>query len=222
MSTALLSVVEPVDAPSAIEDDLRAHGLRVGELAARIAAALGLSPEACNRLAAAAVSHDFGKTSIPPEILLWPGPLAAEWLEVVRGHTVAGERLARRFPGEYGLVAAAIARSHHERFDGAGYPDGLAGDAIPLAVSIVTVADVYDALTSDRAYRRAFSPGAAVAMMKRERGGQFAPHVLDAFLETIGAYVREPRPRLELAQPEAPAVPPTAFRYRAARQAPAR
>lgn len=199
-----------------IDADAREHGLRVGALAGRIAEALGMTPLACRRLAAAAVPHDIGKTAIPPEILFHPGPLDEAQLAIVRGHVVAGERLARRYSGEYGILAGVIARSHHERFDGHGYPDGLAGDSIPLAVAIVSVADVFDALTSDRPYREAFSHAEALGLMRRERGGQFAPAVLDAFLDRVAPRRIVAPPRLAIAPSRAPELPRTTFRYRRA------
>ncbi len=203
-------------AARSIDADAREHSLRVGALAGQIAAALGMTPLACRRLAAAAVPHDVGKTAVPPEILLHPGPLDAAQLAIVRSHVVAGEQLARRYTGEYGILAAAIARSHHERFDGHGYPDGLAGDSIPLAVAIVSIADVFDALTSDRPYRKAFTQAEAFGLMRRERGGQFAPAVLDAFLDRVAPRPVVAPPRLAIAAPRAPELPRTTFRYRGA------
>ena len=199
-----------------LEADARAHGLRVGALAGRIAEALGMTPVSCRRLAAAAVPHDIGKATIPAEVVLWPGPLGDAQLELMRSHTVTGERLARRFSGDYGVLAAAIARSHHERFDGNGYPDGLAGDAIPLAVAIVSVADVFDALTSDRAYRVALSETEALAVMRRERGMQFAPAVLDAFLTLFARRPLAVAPRPERVPDRAPALAAATYRYRRA------
>ena len=201
---------------SSVEAETREHGLRVGTLTGQIAAALGMTAAACRRLAAAAIPHDIGKTTIPPEILLFAGPLDEAHIEIVQGHTLAGERLARRFSGEYGILAAAIARSHHERFDGHGYPDGLSGASIPLAVAIVSVADVFDALTADRPYRAAFSDTEALAMMRHERGRQFAPTVLDAFLEQVAPCPVVAAPRLEIVTPPACERLSAAFRYRRA------
>lgn len=201
---------------SSVEAEVHEHGLRVGALAGRIAEALGMSPAACRRLAAAAVPHDAGKASIPAEILLCAGPLDEAQLAVMRRHVLAGERLARRLSGEYGILAAALARSHHERFDGNGYPDGLSGDSIPLAVAIVSVADVFDALISDRPYRAAFSVAGALAIMRAERGSQFVPAVLDAFLERAAPRRVVAAPRLEVVSPPAREFPSATFRYRRA------
>lgn len=207
----------PLYPPTAlsIKADAREHGLRVGALAGQIAEALGMSSLAYRRLAAAAVPHDIGKTVLPPEILLLPGKLDAAQFEIVRQHVVAGERLARRLPGEHGILAATIARSHHERFDGHGYPDGLSGDSIPLAVAIVSVADVFDALTADRPYRAAFSHAEALALMRLERGRQFAPAVLDAFLDRVAPRsIVAPRRLAIVPRPQAPDLPRAAFRHR--------
>ena len=211
----MLATTPPVSrsAVAGLEAEARAHGLRVGALSERIAEALGMSPLSCRRLAAAAIPHDIGKARIPAEIVLWPGPLGDAQIELMRSHTVTGERLAQRFSGDYGILAGAIARSHHERFDGHGYPDGLAGNAIPVAVAIVSVADVFDALTSDRAYRTALSEAEALAIMRRERGKQFAPAVLDAFLALFKRPLAvAPRPT----GAPAPALAAATFRYRRA------
>lgn len=126
--------------------------------------------------------HDIGKVGIPDQILLAPRSLTAEEFALMKTHTDLGYQI---LVGKQSLeMAAEIARYHHERYDGTGYPLGLAGGAIPIAARITAVADVYDALTSDRPYKPAWSHGDAVELIREERGRQFDPNVVDAF-ETV-------------------------------------
>jgi two-component system, cell cycle response regulator len=128
--------------------------------------------------------HDIGKLAIPDSILLKPGPLDDNEWEVVRQHTLAGERIVGRVPG-LDAVADAV-RASHERWDGNGYPDGLAGHDIPLAARIVMVADSYAAMTtSDRPYRAPLSPEEAEAEIIRCAGTQFDPLIAEAFLAVL-------------------------------------
>ncbi len=132
--------------------------------------------------------HDIGKVGIPDAILRKPGQLTPSEFDQIKRHTLLGadllENAAARFPAaEYLQTAIAVARHHHERFDGTGYPDGLAGEAIPLAARIVAVADAFDAMTSERVYRKAISPAEASAEIVRCSGTQFDPSIVDAFLE---------------------------------------
>lgn len=131
--------------------------------------------------------HDIGKVGVPDCILLKPGSLTDQEYEVMKQHTLIGaEALSRTIKNTSGAdflkMAADIARWHHEKFDGTGYPDGLKGVQIPLAARIVALADVYDALTSSRVYKPAFRPEIAYMMMCQERGRQFDPVVVDAFV----------------------------------------
>ncbi len=131
--------------------------------------------------------HDIGKVGIPDAILLKPGRLSPEEFEVMKRHTIIGyEALTAVSKQSHGgcflELAAQIARSHHEHYNGRGYPDGLAGDAIPLGARIVTVADVFDALTSPRVYKKAWPPDKARAVIEHEAGQQFDPEVVTAFL----------------------------------------
>ena len=134
--------------------------------------------------------HDIGKLAVPDSILLKPGPLdASEW-EVVRQHTLAGERIVGRVPG-LDVVADAV-RASHERWDGLGYPDGLAGHEIPLAARIVAVADAYAAMTTpDRPYREPLSPAEAEDEVIRCAGTQFDPVVVEAFLAVLARRARD-------------------------------
>jgi two-component system cell cycle response regulator len=130
--------------------------------------------------------HDIGKLAVPDSILMKPGPLDAEEWEVVRQHTLAGELIVGRVPG-LDAVADAV-RSSHERWDGHGYPDGLAGQDIPLAARIVSVADSYAAMTTpDRPYREPLTPEEAEDEVIRCAGTQFDPVVVEAFLAVLAA-----------------------------------
>jgi HD-GYP domain-containing protein (c-di-GMP phosphodiesterase class II) len=131
--------------------------------------------------------HDVGKVAIPDEILSKPGPLdEAEWAFMKR-HSVIGERIISAAPAL--AVVARLVRSTHERYDGGGYPDGLAGDDIPLIARIVTVCDAYDAMVTKRTYRDACDGPTAIAELRKCSGTQFDPEVVEAFvsvLETVG------------------------------------
>lgn len=139
--------------------------------------------------------HDIGKTGISDEILKKPGPLTSEEFELIKQHTTLGGRSLQqaleRYPAERNLrMARDIALAHHERYDGAGYPRGLRGDAIPLAARIVALVDVYDALTSSRCYKDAWAHEEAVRLIERESGGQFDPRIVRAFLDIRGELPR--------------------------------
>lgn len=127
--------------------------------------------------------HDVGKIAIPDAILLKPGPLTADERIIMERHTEIGARILGYADADVLRMGQVIAQSHHERWDGHGYPDGLSGMDIPLPARICAVADVFDALTVDRCYRPALPNDEAVRMMRAERGGQFDPDALDAFLD---------------------------------------
>jgi HD-GYP domain-containing protein (c-di-GMP phosphodiesterase class II) len=156
------------------------HSVRVAGYVADIAARLNLPADEIDLIVSAAHVHDLGKIAIDNRILFKEGPLTDEERLQVNTHPAAGAELAGQF-SMYG-EGADIIRHHHERWDGAGYPDGLAGDAIPLGARIIAVADVYDAMTSDRPYRRALSHEVALSELVRGSGTQFDSRVLEAFL----------------------------------------
>ncbi|HWI71133.1 MAG TPA: HD-GYP domain-containing protein, partial [Baekduia sp.] len=152
-----------------------AHSGEVGPLCASVGARLGLTLTELQDLDAAARLHDLGKIGVPDVVLNKPGPLsAAEW-DVMRRHPVWGAEALALVPGTDAV--AAIVRAHHERWDGAGYPDGLAGDAIPLAARIIAVADAWHAMTSDRSYRRALDAEHARQELADGAGSQFDERV---------------------------------------------
>src|SRR5437879_3604442 len=145
-----------------------------------------MEPDFCERLSHAAPLHGVGKVAIPGAILLKPGPLTAEERAIVETHAEEGHRLVSGSSSSILGLAATIALSHQEKWDGSGYPRGLKGEEIPIEGRIVAVADVFDALTSDRVYRKAFSVEDAIQMMREQRGRHFDPVLLDAFLEVLG------------------------------------
>jgi putative two-component system response regulator len=169
------------------DDDTGQHTRRVGDLSARVAAALGLPPEEVELIRRAAPLHDVGKIGIPDAILLKPGRLTPEEYEVMKEHTRLGARLLSGGTSALMRTAEEIARAHHERWDGAGYPDGLAEWVIPLPARVVAVADFFDALTSDRPYRPAWSRDEALAHAARGAGAHFDPRVARALLDVAAA-----------------------------------
>lgn len=154
-----------------------------------VAQRLGLPEEDRAPLLQAASLHDVGKAAIPDEILDKPGPLDDEETAFMRRHTLIGERILSAAPA---LVRAArLVRFSHERFDGTGYPDRLAGDEIPLGSSIIAVCDAYDAMVSERPYQRPRSPEQARAELRRCAGAQFDPDVVEAFCAVLEERERE-------------------------------
>ena len=164
------------------DDDTYQHTERVGAIAAELAARLGMGAEQVERLREAAPLHDAGKIAIADHILLKPGRLSAAERRVMQTHAALGAQLLARGSSPVLQMAAAVAATHHEWWDGTGYPNGLAGERIPLAGRIVAVADVYDALTHDRPYKAAWPVAQAVAKIRRSAGSQFDPGVVAAFL----------------------------------------
>src|SRR5215210_8003277 len=175
------------------DDNTREHTERVAALAARLGRRLGLSELAVNHLRHAAPLHDVGKIAIPDSILLKPGRLSEQEFEVVKTHAEAGARVLADAESELLEVAESIARAHHERWDGTGYPDALAGSEIPLVGRLVHVADVFDILVHERPYKEAFSVEAAAEEISGGAGTQFDPEVVEAFTD-LG-------PRIWLAAP---------------------
>ena len=162
------------------DDQTGQHMLRVARYCELISRKLGWPAERCERLRVASELHDVGKVAIPDHILRKPGKLSPPEFEIMMTHTRVGHGLLADSDADLMRLAATIALTHHERWDGSGYPQGLAGEAIPPAGRLVAVADVFDALTSDRVYRPAFPIGIAVDMMKAGRGSHFEPMLLDA------------------------------------------
>jgi PAS domain S-box-containing protein len=166
------------------DDDTFEHTERVGATCAEIAAELSLDGRQVEVLRQAAPLHDVGKIGIPDSIMLKPGKLTDEEFEVMKTHAALGAKLLTGSGSPVLQMGTAIAESHHERWDGTGYPYGLAGESIPLVGRIVAVADVFDALTHDRPYKSAWPVQDALAEIERGAGTQFDPRVVGAFLET--------------------------------------
>jgi len=184
------------------DEDTGAHIERIGRFSVLLAEHIGMDHEFCERLKHAAPLHDVGKVAIPDAILLKPGPLTPEERAIVETHAEEGHRLVRGSSSSILDMAATIALSHQEKWDGTGYPRGLKGETIPIEGRIVAVADVFDALTSDRVYRKAFSVDEAVQMMREQRGRHFDPVLLDAFMEVLGRSGSDAREQLR-SDPEA-------------------
>jgi len=165
------------------DDNTPEHMERVAALAARLGHRLGLSELAITHIRHAAPLHDVGKIAIPDSILLKPGRLSAAEFEVVKTHAEAGARVLAEGESELLEVAESIARSHHERWDGTGYPDALGGADIPLVGRLVHVADVFDVLVHERPYKEAFSVEDAAAEIEGGAGTQFDPEVVEAFAD---------------------------------------
>jgi len=162
-----------------------AHSQDVLSLVVAVSDRLGLDDDARRDAELTALLHDVGKVKVPKEILNKPGALTPEERAIVEQHTVDGERMLDRVGGLLGHIGHLV-RSCHERWDGAGYPDGLAGGAIPLVSRIVCACDAFSAMTADRPYRRALSLEAAVAELRRCAGTQFDPAVVDALVSAVG------------------------------------
>jgi len=163
----------------------RGHSDRVAETAVMIAGHLALDGEEIENVRLAGILHDIGKIGIREGVLNKPGKLSAEEWVLVKEHPVMAERILGPIAELKNIIG--IVRHHHERFDGSGYPDGLEGSGIPLGARILAVADAFDALTSKRSYRDALSVRKAVAVLEEERGTQFDPVVVRAFLTALAA-----------------------------------
>jgi two-component system, cell cycle response regulator len=180
MSARLQSAGVLRSALSEWDPELAGHTNEVAELAMQVARRLGLDHDDVERVAIAADLHDIGKIAIPRSILQKPGPLDADEWDYIRRHTLIGERIAQSAPALVGV--SELIRSSHERWDGAGYPDQLAGDDIPLGSQIVLVCDAYAAMTTERCYQPAMTRADALAELRDHAGTQFAPAVVAAFL----------------------------------------
>jgi putative two-component system response regulator len=163
------------------DDATYEHPQRVGRTAALLAERLGLAPDVVEGIRRAAPLHDVGKVGVPDRILLKPSRLTAAEFELMKSHTLIGAEILAGSTWPVLQLAEEIALSHHERWDGTGYPDGKLEDAIPIAGRIVIVADNFDALTHSRPYADAWDPDKAAAEIRRQSGQHFDPEVVEAF-----------------------------------------
>jgi HD-GYP domain-containing protein (c-di-GMP phosphodiesterase class II) len=181
-TTVLAALTSTVEA----KDDYTAcHGEDVAELAERVALRMSLSSAAAREVRYAAMLHDVGKIAVPSEILLKPGALTDEEWVVMRRHAAIGGELVARIDA-FAHLAPAV-RASHERWDGRGYPDGLAGEGIPLAARIIAACDTYDAIVTDRPYRPARTPAQACEELRRVAGSQLDPEVVQILMRELFA-----------------------------------
>jgi response regulator RpfG family c-di-GMP phosphodiesterase len=167
------------------DDDSGQHIYRVAWLTARLANGLGLTPDEVEELYVASPLHDVGKVAVPDSILHKHGPLTTAEHTIMRTHTTVGHEMLSGSAFPYVRTAATIALTHHERWDGEGYPHRLSGSAIPLAGRIVAVADVFDALISSRPYKEAWPLGSVLAELESQSGHHFDPAIVDVLLAII-------------------------------------
>ncbi len=165
------------------------HVVRVGEMAAVLARSLGMPPEEVEMLLLAAAMHDVGKVATPDNILLKPGKLTADEMAIMKQHSTAGYEILKESESPMLQLAAEIALSHHERWDGTGYPRGIAGTDIPLSGRLVSIVDVFDALTSVRPYKPAWPIDDALDEISRGIGKHFDPEIHALFFESIDEIV---------------------------------
>jgi len=177
---------------AARDGSTHAHARRVQRYAVVLAGEISIAEDrTLAAIDAAALLHDIGKLGIPDRLLDKPGPLTPDEYDHVKLHAIIGADIlsAVAFPGPL----AVIVRHHHENWDGTGYPDGLRGNAIPIGARVLSVVDCYDALTSDRPYRRALSHGSAVAMIHERSGTMYDPEIVSAFLRIVQRVDAAPR-----------------------------
>jgi putative nucleotidyltransferase with HDIG domain len=183
------------------------HCKSVVRLALEVGTALGLDSERMRNLEFGALLHDVGKVAIPKEIINKPGKLDPDEWRVIKTHTVEGQRMLEQVGGFMQKVGL-IVRSHHERWDGGGYPDGLACGAIPLESRIIACCDAWNAMRTTRAYRKAMSHDVAVKEMRANSGRQFDPHLVDMLLTVVEREEALPAPSQSVVAPEPDASPP--------------
>ena len=186
LESTFISTIEALaNALEAKDEYTSSHARSITDMALELGDAMGMDEKALKRLELGALFHDIGKIGIPSAILLKPGPLTPEEFEVMKGHPELGERILA--PIAQLQDVRPIIRSCHERFDGRGYPDGKAGDEIPLEARIIFVCDAFDAMTTNRPYRAALTSEEAISRLEKGAGTQFDPNVVKLFLEMVTA-----------------------------------
>jgi two-component system, response regulator RpfG len=167
------------------DEDTGNHIIRIARYSRLIARGLGLPQEQCDLISQSAPMHDIGKIGIPDSILLKPGRLTTEEFEIMKHHTQLGYEILKNSSSKYIQAGAVIALNHHERFNGEGYPNGLSGSDIPLEARIVAIADVFDALLSDRPYKKSWPFEKGINYISEQKGRHFDPQCADAFLDEL-------------------------------------
>ncbi len=170
------------------DEETGGHSLRMGRTCALIAKKLGLDSRTVENIRFTAPLHDIGKIGIPDTILLKKGKLSNEEFEVMKTHTIIGAKIFSDSKSEVLRVAQQIAISHHEKWNGKGYPHGLAGEGIPMVGRIVALVDFFDALTSKRLYRDPFPKNKVIDMIREERAQYFDPKIVDIFLNNLDEF----------------------------------
>lgn len=172
------------------DDETGRHIQRMSRYCETLARVAGVDDSKCELIRVASMMHDIGKIGIPDAVLLKPGPLNADERQTMQQHAAIGFKILSGSDSELLQMAARIALNHHERYDGKGYPNGIAGTEIPLEARIASIADVFDALTTDRIYRKAFPFTTAISMLREGKGSQFDPILLDLFFGHIDQMLR--------------------------------
>jgi len=167
------------------DDETAAHLQRMSRYCYLLGERSGLDPYACEMLQVASPMHDVGKIGIPDNILLKPGRLTPDEYQIMKQHAEIGFRILSGSDSPLVKLAATIAHTHHEKWDGSGYPNGLSGEAIPIEGRIAAVADVFDALTSERPYKKAWPVEDAVSLLRDGRGAHFDPNLVDLFIDSM-------------------------------------
>ena len=167
------------------DEETGTHIYRMSQYSRMIALAAGMSSEEADLLLQASPMHDVGKIGIPDRILLKPGKLDAEEWEIMKTHTTIGGKIIGDHPSKLLELAKEVALTHHEKWDGSGYPRGLVGENIPLSGRIVMLADVFDALTSERPYKKAWTEADAITEIGHGSGTHFDPKIVTAFMKTL-------------------------------------
>jgi putative two-component system response regulator len=184
LEQAQVEILERLGRAAEFRDDATgSHARRVGDLSAMLARAMDVAEEEVELIWRAAPLHDVGKIAVPDGVLLKPGPLSEEEWVILRRHPAVGSMILSGSHFPVLQMAEEIALSHHERWDGTGYPRGLRGEEIPIASRIVALVDCFDALVRERPYKAAWTAEEAIAEIVRQRGRHFDPRVVDAFLE---------------------------------------
>ncbi len=190
LEAAHLAALSRLTRAAAFKDgDTSEHITRIGVLSAHLARAMGCAADWCTLLELAAPMHDVGKIGVPDAILKKPGKLTDDEWHIMRQHPRFGADILGGSDIPLFELAAEVALYHHEKFDGSGYPHGLAGSAIPLSARIVALVDYFDALTMDRCYRKAFEDAEAYKMIRENSGSHFDPEIVSVFFAVAGELV---------------------------------